>query len=79
MASLPRTHGAGVITDNDREIFRLIAEGYSTSEVAAQLNYSHQAISKRLGKLRDDLALPTLEALYMYVGQQGLVQVGGKQ
>jgi DNA-binding NarL/FixJ family response regulator len=53
--SAPATNAAPPVSDRDREVLRLLAEGCDTGEIARQLAYSEPTIKNAIQRLFDQL------------------------
>jgi DNA-binding NarL/FixJ family response regulator len=70
----PRTSGAyNRLTPRQREILQLIAEGYSTKEIAQKLEVSFNTVAVHRANLMDRLDIHDLAGLVRYAIQEGIV------
>jgi DNA-binding NarL/FixJ family response regulator len=63
----------GDLTSREREVLKLIAEGYRTKEIAVHLCISPKTVEKHRANLMDRLNLRTVSALTTYAIERGLV------
>ena len=63
----------GELTSREREVLKLIAEGYRTKEIAVYLCISPKTVEKHRANLMDRLNLRTIPALTAYAIERGLV------
>lgn len=63
------------LTAAERELLQLIAEGYTTKQIAARLHVSAKAIEARRARLMDHLDIHDLAGLVRYAIRIGLVPV----
>ena len=54
----PRADGVPVLSDRDRELLRHLAEGRSTSEIAAAMSVTRNTVRTRIRRVRGKLAVP---------------------
>ncbi len=66
-------HGVEVLTAREREILQLIAESYSTKEVAQKLNISVKTAENHRTNLMKKLNLHDVASLTRYAIQNGLI------
>ncbi|MEM9226975.1 MAG: response regulator transcription factor [Verrucomicrobiota bacterium] len=66
--------GVDVLTAREREILQLIAESYSTKEVAQKLNISVKTAENHRTNLMKKLDLHDVASLTRYAMQQGLIE-----
>lgn len=71
--SPPMRHGPGVLSEREREVMRLIAEGYRTREMAKQLSLSHKTIEKHRSNVMRKLGLRSATAVTAYAITHGYV------
>lgn len=69
----PAAGGAALLSDREREVMRLIAEGYRTREMAQQLSLSHKTIEKHRSNLMRKLGLRSAPAVAAYAIMHGYV------
>lgn len=62
---------SGDLSERERQVVRLIAEGYRTREIAAQLSLSHKTIEKHRTNLMRKLGLKTAPAVAAYAIAHG--------
>jgi two-component system, NarL family, response regulator NreC len=67
----PRRRGSGALSQRERQVVRLIAEGYRTREIAQQLSLSHKTIEKHRTNLMRKLGLKTAPAVAAYAIAHG--------
>ena len=58
--------GPSSLSDRDRDMLRLIAQGQAVKEIAARLGISHQAVYKHRARLMKQLKIGTLPDLVKY-------------
>lgn len=63
----------GVLSPREREVLKLIAEGYKNKEIAADLCISLKTVEKHRANLMKKLDLHNVAALTSYAIEQGLV------
>jgi two-component system response regulator NreC len=66
-----RRRASGALTHRERQVARLIAEGYRTREIAQQLSLSHKTIEKHRTNLMRKLGLKTAPAVAAYAIAHG--------
>ena len=54
----PRPDGVPVLSDRDRELLRHLAEGRSTSEIAAAMSVTSNTVRTRVRRVQGKLAVP---------------------
>lgn len=64
----------GVLSPREREVLKLIAEGYKNKEIAADLCISLKTVEKHRANLMKKLDLHNAAALTAYAIEQGLVE-----
>jgi DNA-binding NarL/FixJ family response regulator len=62
-----------VLSEREREVMRLIAEGYRTREMAKQLSLSHKTIEKHRSNVMRKLGLRSATAVTAYAITHGYV------
>ncbi len=62
------------LTTKEREVLQLIAEGYSTKEIADKLFVSVKAIEGRRGRIMEKLQINTVAGLVKYAIREGLTE-----
>jgi DNA-binding NarL/FixJ family response regulator len=67
------TPSFGDLTSREREVLKLIAEGYRTKEIGTLLCISPKTVEKHRANLMDRLDLHTVSALTAYAIERGLV------
>ena len=67
----PRRRASGALSQRERQVVRLIAEGYRTREIAQQLSLSHKTIEKHRTNLMRKLGLKTAPAVAAYAIAHG--------
>lgn len=72
-AGSPAARGPTLLSDREREVMRLIAEGYRTREMAQQLSLSHKTIEKHRSNLMRKLGLRSATAVAAYAITRGYV------
>ena len=74
--TLTATPDAGSeLTDREREIVQLIAEGMSTRAIAARLHVSHKTIGTHRGNIMNKLGISSVARLTKYAIRQGLTSL----
>jgi two-component system response regulator NreC len=68
----PRTSWE-TLTKREREILKLIAEGYKSKEIAQDLCISVKTIEKHRANLMDKLNLHSVQAMTAFAIEKGLV------
>ncbi len=68
--------GIEILTAREREILQLIAESYSTKEVAQKLNISVKTAENHRTNLMKKLDLHDVAGLTRYAIQQGIIEAG---
>jgi two-component system, NarL family, response regulator NreC len=63
-----------LLSDREREVLQLIAEGQNTKEIASLLGISGKTVAAHRIKLMEKLACPSVADLTRYAIRQGLVQ-----
>jgi DNA-binding NarL/FixJ family response regulator len=66
--------GADVLSQREREVIKLIAEGYRTREIATFLSLSHKTIEKHRSNLMRKLNLRSAAAVTAYAIANGFVR-----
>ncbi len=69
----PRGLTLAPLTEREREVCRLIADGYSTSEIAGRLAYSERTIKNAVQAVMTRLHLRNRPHLVAYVVREGLI------
>jgi DNA-binding NarL/FixJ family response regulator len=64
----------GLLSQREREVLKLIAEGYKNKEIAADLYISLKTVEKHRANLMKKLDLHNAAALTAYAIEQGLVE-----
>jgi two-component system response regulator NreC len=62
------------LSPREKEIFRLLAEGYSNKEIAEKLVISPSTVHSHRGNLMDKLGLSNRRELIQYARKHGLIQ-----
>lgn len=78
MRSAESTIDAGpfeVLTEREREVLQLYAEGYSTNEIAERLNLSSKTVSTHRLNLNQKLDLKNVAEMTRYAIREGLTSV----
>lgn len=73
--STPAGHATSELTPRQKEILRLIAEGYSTKEIGLTLNISVKTVETHRSQLMDRLDIHDIASLVRYSIRMGLVKV----
>ena len=66
--------GEPSLSPREKEIFRLLAEGYSNKEIADKLVISPSTVHSHRGNLMDKLGLSNRRELIQYARKRGLIQ-----
>jgi len=67
----------GNLTDREREVLKLIAEGYTAPEIAELLHISVKTVQAHRGHIMEKLDLHRPAALILYAIRKGLVEPDG--
>ena len=67
----PRGHSPAALTERERQVIRLIAEGHRTREIAQLLSLSHKTIEKHRTSLMRKLGLRNASAVAAYAIAHG--------
>ena len=59
-------------TDRERDVLRLVAEGYDNKEIAAKLYLAEGTVRNQVSRLLDKLALKDRTQLAVYAVKHGL-------
>jgi len=62
------------LTDREREVLQLTAEGYTSREVGERLNISHRTVEKHRENIQEKLELRNSVEMAAYVHRRGLMQ-----
>jgi DNA-binding NarL/FixJ family response regulator len=62
------------LTNREREVLQLTAEGYTSREVGDRLNISHRTVEKHRENIQDKLELRNSVEMAAYVHRRGLMQ-----
>ena len=65
---------ATALTEREREVLRLVAEGLSTKEIAAQLDISARTVETHRANLMRKLDLQSVALLTQFAIREGLVE-----
>lgn len=65
---------ASVLSPREQQILKLLAEGYSSKEIAGQLVISPSTVYTHRSKLMDKLGLTSRHELIQYARRQGLIR-----
>ena len=63
------------LSDREREVMRLIAQGFRTREIAAKLSVSHKTVEKHRANLMRKLGLRTAAAVAAYAISNGYLRL----
>jgi two-component system, NarL family, response regulator NreC len=66
--------GSDVLSQREREVIKLIAEGYRTREIATYLSLSHKTVEKHRSNLMRKLSLRSAAAVTAYAIANGFVR-----
>lgn len=69
----PSNSGAGSLTNRERQVVQLIAEGLSSKEIAAHLGVSHKTVESHRASVMEKLDIHKASALVRYAIREGLV------
>jgi DNA-binding NarL/FixJ family response regulator len=61
------------VTPREREILKMIAEGFKNAQIADELCISEKTVEKHRANLMDKLNLHNVQALTAYAMEKGLV------
>jgi DNA-binding NarL/FixJ family response regulator len=80
MRGVPLTESSAfsVLTPREREVLQLIAEGWSTKEIASHLNVSAKTVDTHRRQIMDKLELHSIADLTKYAIQEGLTSARPK-
>jgi DNA-binding NarL/FixJ family response regulator len=67
-----------LLTDRQREVLRLVAEGYSTKKIAARLGLSVKTVEAHRGAIMNRLGIRDLAGLVRFAVRVGLVNAGSE-
>jgi DNA-binding NarL/FixJ family response regulator len=73
LSSAPRRAQRAPLTQREREVVKLIAQGYRTREIAQSLSLSHKTVEKHRTNLMRKLGLRTAAAVAAYAVADGYV------
>jgi DNA-binding NarL/FixJ family response regulator len=68
-----RSRRSEPITEREREVLRLVAEGLSTKEIAARLDISARTVESHRANLMRKLGLRSVARLTQYALREGLL------
>ena len=71
--SPPTSRSWSILTQRERQVLKLIAEGYSNREIAEYLSVSHKTVEKHRANLMQKLDLHNAPAVTAYAIHSGLV------
>ena len=74
-SEIPNFIAMSLLTMKEREILQLIAEGYSSKEIAARLNIHVKTVEKHRNNLIHKLGIPTVAELTKFAIREGLTSV----
>ncbi len=66
--------GLDLLTEREREVLRLVAEGHSTKEIAGRLDISARTVETHRAHLMQKLGLRSVARLTQFAIREGLVQ-----
>lgn len=72
--TLHPTAGWDSLSQREKEVLKLIAEGYKSKEIADQLYISIKTVEKHRSHVREKLNLHNTSALTKYAIEKGLVK-----
>ena len=77
MSRLPDTEalGAPVLTDREREVLQLLAEGHTAKEIASQLHLSVKTVETHRQQIMHKLNIHTVAELTKYALREGLTSL----
>jgi DNA-binding NarL/FixJ family response regulator len=70
----PPAHGSPALTNREREVIQLLAEGKSNKEVAARLGISTRTAEGHRAEIMKRLKIGSLAELILYAVRNGIVQ-----
>lgn len=71
----PAMPAASRLSDREREVLKLIGDGYETSEIADRLKLSDKTIATHREHIMNKLGIPTIAGLTKYAIREGLCTV----
>jgi DNA-binding NarL/FixJ family response regulator len=74
-ASEKETSKASLLTDREREIVQLLAEGKSTKDIAYRLNLSIKTIESHRRRIMDRLEIQSIAELTKFAIKEGLTSL----
>ena len=72
-SNAPTRRGVAALTGREREVLRLIADGYSSKEIAALLGVSHKTVETHRTNLMDKVGIRKVTGLVRLAIRDGLV------
>lgn len=76
-ANQPEQDAYELLTDREREVFHLVAEGHTSSEIAARLSISSRTVEMHRSNLMRKLDLDNQTELIRYAIRRGILPLGG--
>jgi two-component system response regulator NreC len=67
------TSGAGALSDREREVVRLIANGYTNPEIAEQLHVAERTVKTYRARAVEKLGFSTRAEITAYARESGLL------
>jgi RNA polymerase sigma factor (sigma-70 family) len=64
-----------ILTERQKEILKLIAEGYSIKEIANRLNLSVKTVETHKSQIMDKLGIYDIPGLVKYAIKHGLIDI----
>lgn len=73
---LASTHDLGALTDRENDILRLLAIGFSNSQISAELVLSESTVKSHVQHILNKLSLPNRVHAVILAYELGLIQIG---
>jgi DNA-binding NarL/FixJ family response regulator len=75
ISTMPRRAESRPITQREREVVKMIAEGYKNREIADELGISVKTIETHRANIMNKLALRNVAQLIHYAIQKGMISI----